>query len=325
MSSHVLAYGWYGRGNLGDELMYRALISLFHPRGVHVHANDHLTVDKLKHAKGVVFGGGSILWNAPSAEKEALDLLLSGKVPVFYMGVGVETGIHPTHQALMKVAKKVITRTPDREFDWMPDLVYSLDVAAALPAPAQREGLLIVPNVEVLPTHANPHWMHVAWERYKDEFAQLLDDYVDKGIKPTFMLMCKNPNQDDLWAACELIARMRHRSTKFNFVKPEHELEAIMMMRSHQVVITQRFHGIVLAEAAGVAYVSVDHHDKLKQASPHRGERVEYHGANKSTLHAAIERARTQALDPFQLDPGVYGSLADEVVKIINEGTEHGV
>ena len=313
MSSVVIAYGWYGRGNAGDELMKLALVELFRPRNVELRFVDTIDVKSLKvdvdtFVDGIIFGGGSILDGEPKVDQDALDVLISGTIPVFYVGVGAETDVTPTHHKLLNVARVIAYRDKD-----IPDLVYSLPVSETLCA--SPKGILVVTNVEVLPTIESPHWMHVAWEQYKNEMAQALDELIDEGLKPEFLLMCQNPRMDDAWPATELFARMRRRTWKKVLHRASNDMNTCELMSRFRVVVTQRYHGIILAEMAGVPYVALEHHDKLKNAMPHRGKHVSYYGAYKALLKNVInDAAHGPRIEPHRVSREIYDRLVDNVV-----------
>lgn len=311
----ALVYGWYGRGNAGDELMKQAIVAMFRPRGFELSFVDKIDVSQLLnfdksegYVDAVIFGGGSILYGGPNVTPEAMNLLVAGKVPVFYVGVGVETEVHPMHKLLMSIAKVIAARERD-----IPDLVFSL------PVPDENfenpQGLLVIPNIECVPTYDCAHWKHVAWEHYKNEFAQVLDLIMDNGSNVSFLLMCANKQMEDAWAASELIARLKRRP-KNRPVYMGVGTEIMTIMKAHKAVVTQRYHGIILAEAAGVPYVSIDHHDKLKNVQPSRGIHLPYYGAIKATMLSSIETAMNSSLTPYQAPLRVYDDLADKIVEI---------
>lgn len=301
----VLVFGWYDRGNCGDELMKAAMKAAFEPQGLTLRFVDR--IDDLNGVSGVIFGGGSILLDAPDVTPQAYAILLSGSVPVFYVGVGLETDVHPRHQALLSVARKIVTRSQERPDGWTHETVVSYDIVYSLasqmqkvPAIAKRNSVLVVPNIELIPTYDRPHWMHIGWERFKDEMAQVLDELiVREDVMPEFMLMCLNPHQDDAWAMNEIVARMTKRSTQFRVHRVSAADDIVSLMCQFRAVITQRFHGIVLAEIAGVPYVSLCHHDKLRYAHPHRGESLEFHGATKKQVLSAVQRSLAAELQPY--------------------------
>lgn len=311
MKRIFIAYGWYGRGNAGDELMKLALKELFAPRNIDLRFINNVDINALtfngSYVDGIIFGGGSILDGVPNISKDALSVLESCKIPVFYLGVGHETAVHEIHQRLLKIAKVVAFRDKD-----IPDLVYSLQ------APKNENvtrSVLVIPNVEVVPTTSSPHWAHVAWEQYKNEMAQVLDDLIDQKLKPEFLIMCQNSHMDDAWPATELFARMKRRSWEKIIHRANDDMSVCTLMSKFQIVITQRYHGIILAEIAGVRYISLDHHDKLKNVLPRRGVHIPYYGANKAILKNAIQDTLSlEPIIPYRVSHEIYDKLVDRVV-----------
>jgi hypothetical protein len=320
----ALIYGWYGRGNVGDELMKCALRDIFEPRGLSLSFVDALIESEVKQADAVIFGGGSILYDAPNIEKGAWEILIRNLRPVFYLGVGFETGINDMHLKLMGVARSIITRSAERpdalshlNVYGMPDLVYSLPVTPAQDEPG-TESVLIIPNAEVIPTHQHPHWAHIGWERFQDEMAQFLDLIIDEGERPpTFLLMCKNETKDDAWGATAIISRMKHRSSRFNVFSASHDPAMTSLFPKFKVVITQRYHGIVLSQMAGVPHVSIDHHDKLKNAWPRKGINIPYHGITKAQLIESYKLAKATERTPASVPRELYDRLASAVIDIV--------
>jgi len=308
--------------------MQQALRRMFEPRGIELKFTDSITASELIASDGVIFGGGSILYGRPQIDAQAWQTLMDGQRPVFYVGIGMETAVHDMHHALLKRARAVVTRSPRwnaslaTNIYGMPDLVYYLPTSEGMPA---GKDLLVVPNMETVPTHLDAHWKHNAWEHFKDEFAQFLDQSIEElGLNPVFLLMCKNDRMDDRWAAHEIIARMKHRSTKFDIIQaPPDSVLMTGLMEGFKVVITQRYHGIVLAQMAGVPHVSIDHHDKLKDAWPRKGISIPYYGfAKQHAVEAcklAMDAPREQARVPMEL----YDGLASAVVDIVRQEREN--
>ena len=321
--AQALVYGWYGRNNVGDELMRSALEDMFEPNGLSLRFVDRLVGTEVEATDAVIFGGGSILYDAPDCDQRAWELMSRNERPVFYLGVGMETNIHAMHLQFMAVARSLITRSETwpkhlNNVYAIPDLVYAL--SGSTPE-ITGSNVLVIPNVEVLPTWSDPHWMHVGWERFKDEMAQALDVIcTDRGAPPTFLLMCKNPTQDDRWVAHEIISRMRSRSTLFNVLQAQPTAPGLTALISEfKVVITQRYHGIVLAQMSGVPHISIDHHDKLKKAWPRKGISLPYHGFTKDALLQAYDLAAATPREQIRVSREMYDRLASVIVGIIEQ------
>jgi len=310
MSLVFVVNGWYGRRNLGDELMKLALRTVFEPKGVELRFIDHIGVEQLVGVDAVIFGGGSILHADPDVSPEALAAMLARHVPTFYVGVGGESGPSKVHQQLLAIAEPVFFRELD-----VPDLAYALDPDLSAPAHPPK-GVLFVPNVEVVPTHADPHWAHVSWEHFKNETAQCLDRCIDSGTPVSFLLMCNSEQKQDAWPAAELMGRMLRRGPRL-WTYTATDLSTTRLMRHFECVVTQRYHGIILSELAGVPYVSIDHHDKLKLAHPHRGGHLAYHGMRKDELTDAIELAHATPIEPHCVPRAVYDDMVDQIINVV--------
>lgn len=322
----AIIYGWYSRGNVGDEMMKAALTRMLVPREASVSFVDAINFDDLSGASVVIFGGGSILHDAPAVSAEALAAMLSGKIPVMYVGVGTETSIDPVHASLMKISRLFATRSPSSEkllsLDnvWLiPDLAYSLAPTLER-APKKPFGTLIVPNIEVVPSWSDHHWVHVAWEHYKNEMSQFLDQLIDDGITPSFLTSCDNPTCSDTWAAHEIMARMKRRANNIAIFSSSCSTEDLLSLVSkHRAVITQRYHGTIIADIVGVPYVSIHHHDKIKQVISNRGTLLDYHSFSKDDLNFAHTAMLNASIEPANVDREIFDCLADEIVGIASK------
>ena len=313
MPGPVLVYGWYGRGNAGDELMKLALGEMLPAHGLQPQFVDRIDDGVLEGAAGVVFGGGSILTDDPDVTPSAVETLAALRVPPFYVGVGGETDISPVHQRLIDASPVVAFRELD-----FPDMAYWFEAREA--PPGKPEGILVIPNVEVLPMHSDPHWKHGGWEHFKNEFAQVLDRAVERRHSLTFMSMCKNPYKHDAWACNELMGRMSRRNN-YQIIEADASdpLEITAVMRQHRAVVTQRYHGIILAEMAGVPYVSISHHNKLKLAKPHRGIDTSYYSVQKDPVWDCIEHALSMQIDPYHPPRSLYDDVISRIATVIKE------
>lgn len=319
MVKPVLVYGWYGRRNVGDELMKLALDQMLRMHRLEPKFVESINEFDVEASSGVIFGGGSILQDMPNISPNACTMLFGDDHwkplrPVFYLGVGGETEIHEFHQAGIDMSPVVAFRELDT-----PDLAYwhADDIE---PSTRKREGVLIVPNVEVLPRHDDPHWMHASWEHFKNEFAQVLDCLVDRNQKLAFLAMCDAPKKNDIWAVHELIGRMKHRDS-FRIYRPDPNLplDVVRLMQSYELVVTQRYHGIILAEMAGVPYVSISHHNKLKLTHPHRCPDVSYYGVQKDPLIDTFDSAMAMHIDPYRPARQVYDDVISRIAVAIKE------
>lgn len=271
MGSHlltVLVFGYYKyNGNIGDDLFMEAFKNMF--PAYNFIFTDHITSDILKDVNAVFIGGGSFLNEKPTIVNDALKLLLQKNI--FYLGVGAETDIHPIHQLLMSKAKLIAIRSDNlekiKEFNdnviCIPDLVYSLQDKIQQ-SEKIKNSILVIPNITAVPQYNDPYWQQLSWEHYKIELAQFLDELVLQKYTVNFLPMCHNDTLQDQWAIAEIFNKMTNKNIKL-IVNAEHNMESISKVISkYETVLTQRYHGMIVADMCGINHISVYHHDKLK-------------------------------------------------------------
>jgi Polysaccharide pyruvyl transferase len=283
-STKVLVHGWYDQNNLGDDCFIDAFKFLF-PNFNFTFTN-YITNNQLQDIDAVFLGGGSFLGEPLSIEASAFSELK--KCKIFYLGVGTETDIHSNHKELLNLAQLIAIRTPDyldkmlainNNVIVIPDLVYCLT-----PQKADYKivkSVLIIPNIAVVPAWNDPHWKHAAWEYFKNEFAQFVEELFISGYTVKFLPMCVNNSHDDGAAAYEIVNRMSRRRKHFFLEKSDDFYSATYLISQYSAVITQRYHGIILSDLAQVPHMSIYHHDKLKNASKIN---LSYYGISKGIL-----------------------------------------
>lgn len=303
----ALVFGHYDHRSRGDDLFIPAFQRLF--PDVQLTFIDRITVRSLVGIDAVFVGGGSFLTATPAIDDDALPLLQRYKL--FYLGVGMETGTHPIHQRLMGQATLVATRTPlnhnkaqhfNTNVVYVPDLVFALQDKVVLSS-KKLHSVLVLPNVYLIPRWNGKQWQESSWAYFKSEFAQALDTLAKQDYDVDFFAMCRHDQMNDDWAAAELINKMQHRGRAHILPDVSDTIEGITALISrYPVVITQRFHGIVLSEMTRTPYVSVHHHDKLKPCQWFNGVFTSYYGTSKNDLLDQFERAQQVSFLPIPDD-----------------------
>jgi polysaccharide pyruvyl transferase WcaK-like protein len=318
----AVVIGWYGDQilNVGDSLFKKAFRHLF-PE-LKFTFTSKPTRKELVAADLVIIGGGSFL-HAPinSDCPNELVSILAGK-KVFYIGVGVETEIHPMHQEVMKKACLIAPRN-ENPFEKLsfsgvevlptPDIVYSLASLAKAAEPQEQiaNSVLVLPNAELLPRWNDIQWKHSSWNYFKSEFSQFLDYLKETGHKLNFAPMCLNSNMHDLAAAAEIISQMRSRNYREQ-VDLEHIATGIdqstskfeemtNMLSKYDVIISQRYHGAILAHIVQKPCLVLAHHDKLKD-STNSSITVPFYELSKAKLINAFNDTKSLNVLPIKLD-----------------------
>lgn len=307
----VLVYGFYGHENSGDELFKDAFKTIF--PDLTFTFTDRITTAQISSADAVFFGGGSFLYAPPNIEAAAISIL--HKLPIFYIGVGIETSICQEHQDLIRRAVLIAPRTTHSNLSLLQSLSNKIfpiiDLVYALP-PSEKKTLkqnsvLLLPNISAVPTYDAPHWKHISWDHFKFEFAQFIDQLIDFHYYPQFFAMQQNSKEHDNWAAQEIINQMRHRnsdlissSLNINFTEYEY-------------VITQRFHGIVLSEINDTPYMCIHHSDKLKIEEYNTGIFVSLFDCSKQSLFDQFQKIQQKNSPKTRIELNIFEALKNKV------------
>ena len=312
----ALVYGWYHKGNLGDDLFIESFRTLL--PGVELTFVDHIEVADLQSVSAVIFGGGSFLLGYPDMADGVADILDQKKI--YYLGVGVEKDIHPFHERLMRRAEFIAIRSSDQlervkainpNTMCIPDLVYALRSQATI-LPRQQKKVLIVPNVLVIPKWDDPQWKHASWNYFKSEFCQFLDYLVEDKYQLRFLSMCQNDVQSDTRAAMEIISGMRYGVDRYLVNRPINNFQLSTELFSQcTVAITQRFHGIVLSEVTNTPYMAIQHHDKLRNSQ----NSIPYYGLNKDRLIDHFNQAQAMKYSSvLPIETNIFERLRQSVL-----------
>jgi len=322
MSKQVLVYGWYNHGNVGDDLFPYAFRKLF-PE-YQFSFCDQLTRENIEKSDAIVFGGGSFLDQEISIDTYYDDVLPLDKT-ILYVGVGCETDICAQHRELLKRAQLIATRTFNifnaqcANTIYIPDLVYALNDDTQHLAKDEKT-ILVLPNCGVIPTWNNPMWKHTAWEQFKVEFAQVLEHFYALGYRIDFYPMCHNPQESDQLAAMELLGKTSQRNLTGLLPHQTANIGSItQLFSSYELIITQRYHGAILAEMARTKYLSIWHHNKLKSSFCREGYYSPYYGFNKDSCITALEQLEKQKLSPnLSLGSHSFKELQERMRSIID-------
>lgn len=290
MFPKVLVYGWYNHGNLGDDLFVAAFRYLF-PTFNFIFT-DRITSQNLQDVDAVFIGGGSLIGEPLNIANDLVFETLKQK-KLFYIGIGTETVINPKHLELIKLAKLIATRTSknlqsiqdiNSNTIVIPDLVYCLE--SVLSDNKIDKSVLIIPNILVVPKWNDQHWKHTAWNNFKTEFSQFLDELVDLDYTINFLPLCVSNQLSDNHAAIEIINSMSKRSGTYLLDKQDDVQSVTKLLSKYSIVITQRYHGMILSDMAQTSCLTIHHHDKLKDSQCN----LSYYGIYKAQLKEKLNQ-----------------------------------
>jgi polysaccharide pyruvyl transferase WcaK-like protein len=240
-----------------------------------------------------------------------------------YIGIGAETNIHPIHIELLKLSKLVAIRSKNLKDIFkinpntihIPDLVYSLK--NDIKSERKEKSVLILPNIHTVPQWLDPYWKHTTWNHFKVEFAQFLDYLIDNAYNIDMFPMSTSVNENDKYAAYEIINHMKYRN---NYIVNVIYDNIIKLFSQYDMIITQRYHGMILSELARVPYLSIAHHDKLRNTSLSEGVFIDYYTISKDTFIKAFNKTISLKLNSkLPIDRHSFRTLKQKVNKILNE------
>jgi polysaccharide pyruvyl transferase WcaK-like protein len=317
----VLVFGFYKKRNTGDNLFCEAFRLLF--PNINFSFSDSITVNNIKDTSAVFFGGGSFLNSDLNISEECLNLIKTKKI--FYVGVGAETAISASHKDLMSTARLIAIRSPvglekvknlNNNVMVIPDLVYALTPEYKIKT--QSKSVLILPNIYVVPKNTDEHWKYNSWDHFKFEFSQFVDHLIAHNYNINFAAMCNNKEENDENAAIEIINSMTNRSYDYLVDVPRKSQEIFKMFSKYDIIITQRFHGIVLAEMLKIPYISLFHHDKLNSSYLNDGAFISYYASSKQTFIDQFNYS-IKKINHLPLKSDLYDNLKDHINKILSE------
>jgi hypothetical protein len=147
---------------------------------------------------------------------------------------------------------------------------------------------------------------------------QFLDWLVENNYHPSLFSMCKDRKADDSWAGAELISAMNKRSQAcISLAQPKNFSELSKLVSAHSLLITQRFHGIILAEMTQTPYLAIHHHDKLLPSNATEGTFLSYYNCSKHLLIEAFEKTRVMHFKLPPIPPTTFESFKEEVISLI--------
>lgn len=298
----VLVYGFYKKeqgynGNLGDQLFIEAFREIF-PE-IEFKFVDGITITNMQGIDAIFFGGGSFLNIKPNFSESILSDVDNKKV--FYLGVGGETEIHPWHTKLLFNARLIACRSENydhltnlRKYNpkvmYCPDLVYGLyNKLKDIQLLPKNKSVLILPCAYLISKYNDPLWKHSSWEQFKVEFSQMVEYLIKNGYKINFFPLGQSEQVNDINAAIEIINKMTaNKNYILNNPSINNFSKLITLFSSHQLVITQRFHGSILSHMAKTNCINIHHHDKMKAINIKNIENLSYYGLSKDSLIKAF-------------------------------------
>lgn len=286
MEKKVLVYGWYGHANLGDEAFKAAFKELW--KNVHFTFTDRIPKN-VSDYNALWVGGGSFV-------DQKIPNLLEANIPLGFIGIGIESTIHPDNMEALQKAKIVVVRDkislsrfPTAHY--LPDLVYSRDLGYKhFP---QSNQVTILLNSFLTPRRNETDWKSLPHPWFTLEFAKVCDHLMKEGYFINFVPMCTDPRIDDRRAAAYIVDKCDHIQKIKVWDSPLSEDDFCTILAKSKFVISQRLHGIIFSHVIGTPFVSLNCHDKMKEliADIEWTGYADYYGFTETVFKKALATA----------------------------------
>lgn len=304
----VLVFGWYGKGNIGDEAFKPAITMLWDQEFVFTDVMP--PVEELSQYKSLILGGGSFT-DQPIPCKGVYNYRKM-PIPLAYIGVGIGDFIHPHHLEFMDQAKIIVTRDSE-SYHLACDAGFSTinagaDLAVVLghmsnwfpKAAAEKTHIGVALSDSMTPRQRSPIWQYDAHRWFMRECAKSLDDLA-RHCPLYFMNFCVNDRETDERPTFELTGKMDRYNYKFSRMGADTK-SVLKNISSSHFLITQRYHGAIFAMMLDVPCILISSHDKMKSLANAAGlMTVPYYGFTDVLLNDAVREIQGWSSDKAKL------------------------
>jgi polysaccharide pyruvyl transferase WcaK-like protein len=293
----VFVFGWYGQGNIGDEVFKISFQQLW-PEADLTFGNS-LPSDINVRYDALWVGGGSFL-DQPVAGIDAVT------IPIFFIGVGVSASVPDGNRRALERAKLVVARD-SRSASCTPcgantmlasDLVFARTDLKPLRLEKTGQVTLILNDFLTPAGGAVPDWKSLSYYWFLQEFSKIMDRLSLSGPRIRLVPMCTNARIDDRRIAAALQGRSACPH-KYDWVlEPVSELELRTEISRSDLVITQRFHGLVYSVLEQTRCLTLGMHDKFSSLAGDLGlVCLDYYGLTDTRFKDALDQVMQASTD----------------------------
>jgi len=318
----VLVYGWYGNSNLGDEAFKDAFIHLF-PQFEFTFKN-HIPKN-VNDYDAVWFGGGSFL-DGPFVNPSGVEITK----PIAFIGVGLPSkpeGIPAYNQKLLRQAQLVLLRDSQStrvaeamgvKATTIPDLAFA--TPNLHPKNTQSKRITVFCNDIFTPRTNAPEYKVLSYYWFVSEFSEACNLIIKQGYTIDFVPMGVGDIDDRRFAAI-IHSRIEKKSKANWHLTPFTHSDFEKIISESELVISQRFHGVVFSIKYGVPFVCISAADKFHtlMSDMGAGSYLDYYGFTKPRFFDAMSKNNTALTDKFyQSSVAAFQSVQKTVLELFS-------
>jgi polysaccharide pyruvyl transferase WcaK-like protein len=311
----IFVFGWYGQGNLGDEVFKLSFRQLW-PNATFIFGNSIPTNINTQY-DALWIGGGSFL-DQPISNIESVTL------PIRFIGVGISSSLPPNNSKALERAELIVCRDGN-SFENVPikdkailasDLVFARNDLKPLNLTKTKQ-ITVILNDFLTPVGGSvPDWRSLSYYWFLQEFSKILDRFAVQDYKIKLIPMCINPRFDDRRIAGAVQGRSLYPHRYDWQLDPMTEGTLRNEISKSAFVITQRFHGLIYSLIEQRPCVALCTHDKFHSLTKDLNiPRLDYYGLTDIRFREVLDQVMKTSLDY-----GHYIGAAKEIwetVKII--------
>lgn len=296
----ITIFGWYGRGNLGDEAFKSAFGSMFAGSEFRfISNNDEVPKDDI-----LILGAGDVV------KSFYLNKIQSDR-PYYALGVGCAypddisllgkncQGVYFRNQADFKAAQAM-----GMNAFLCPDIAFSLPVQASpekdpIAQVGKKKLAVILSNSVIQPGISSDQMGDVSYQEYmKWELAKALD-YLSEFYHVNFIPLSHERFAYDIGMHYDVSSRMEKGMDQLIWDQPIDPYQALSGIKDYDLVITMKFHGMIFATMMGIPFVNVGLTRKTTMFCQDNGLSdlmIDPYSLTKDKLIDAVKRAEVQGV-----------------------------
>lgn len=293
----IAVIGWYNHGNVGDEAFKAAFQALFPQFDFTFMA--HVPDDINANFDAVWVGAGSFL-------DEHTGGLAEITLPMAFLGIGMGHVPGDVLLSVMAKAKALVVRDSLTQKiltsvglspELAPDLAFANPILAN-PQASQGKKAVVLLNDFFTPKMDGTAWQRSAWDWFHHEFSRSLEELIRGGWEIDLVPMCQGGIDDRRPAGMiqgYLVEQLQAHTHWVHAAGPNVSPEQVVhnAVAASDLVITQRYHGMIYATQLGKPFVAISGHDKIRAFTEAVGwwPVVDFYGFNRKTFAGATKVA----------------------------------